>query len=298
MRFSVRATSGARAASAIASQYVATVVRRQNSRSRAATDTPDVPADLTALAGEEAPAAAAAGERPRIDLLAATAAGAPNVVSLEVTGTEVQGAKEFDDVYIGMHFGLAQQLVSGRGEHKVTALVLQLNRSEDMPAVRARLVELFHTNNLPLEVRDFIELTPFYGQALDFAVASGMVPASAVGTAALDRRRAFRNDLAIGGSYSTSGEATLILEYDFHEAGLSSAQLRGFCDAAAAGNAAAGQEMWLVRGYAADELQPLGRHEAFARVSWNDAFVRDLELDAWTIVSLQDGSALTQVEHD
>jgi putative ABC transport system permease protein len=135
---------------------------------RAATDAPDVPADLTALAGEAAPAAAAGGGPPRIDLLAATAAGAPNVVSMEVTGTEVQGAKEFDDVYVGMHLVLAQQLVYGRGEHKVTALVLQLDRTEDMPAVRARLGELFRDNKLPLEVRDFVELTPFYGQTNNF----------------------------------------------------------------------------------------------------------------------------------
>jgi putative ABC transport system permease protein len=132
------------------------------------TEAPSVPADLTALAGEAAPAANADSGGPRIDLLGATAAGAPNVVSLEVVGTEVQGAKELDDVYVGMHLSLAQQLVYGRGEHKVTALVLLLNRTEDMPVVRARLGELFRANNLPLEVRDFIELTPFYGQTLNF----------------------------------------------------------------------------------------------------------------------------------
>jgi putative ABC transport system permease protein len=133
-----------------------------------ATDAPDVPADLKALAGEAAADNPGEGEGRRIDLLAATASGAPNVVSLEVVGTEVQGAKELDDVYVGMHLSLAQQLVYGRGEHKVTSLVLQLNRSEDMETVRTRLGELFKQNNLPLEVRDFVELTPFYGQTLNF----------------------------------------------------------------------------------------------------------------------------------
>ena len=42
---------------------------------------------------------------PRIDLLAATAGGAPNVVSLYVSGAESQGVKELDDNYIGMTSG-------------------------------------------------------------------------------------------------------------------------------------------------------------------------------------------------
>jgi putative ABC transport system permease protein len=126
-----------------------------------------VPADLKALAADAGPAQQDA-DRPRIDLLAATAAGAPTVVSLEVAGTEVQGAKELDDVYVSMPLPLAQQLVYGRGEHKVTAIVLQLNQTSDMPAVRARLLQIFKDNALPLEVRDFVELTPFYGQTQNF----------------------------------------------------------------------------------------------------------------------------------
>lgn len=133
-----------------------------------AANAPDVPADLTALANEAAADAPKSADGPQLDLLAATAGGAPNVVSMNVVGTEVQGAKELDDVYVGMHLKLAQQLVYGRGEHKVTAILLQLNRTEDMPVVRARLGEIFAEKKLPLEVRDFVELTPFYGQTLNF----------------------------------------------------------------------------------------------------------------------------------
>jgi hypothetical protein len=132
-------------------------------------------------------------------------------------------------------------------------------------------------------------------QALGFAVASGMEPAAAANAVSIDRRRAFRNDLAIGGSYSTPGEVTLTLEYDLHEAGVTGGQLRGIYTAAAQGNTAAAQGLWLLRGYAGDQQQPLGRQEGFARVAWNDAFVRDLELDAFTMVSLQDGSLLGEV---
>jgi putative ABC transport system permease protein len=103
---------------------------------------------------------------PQIELLAATAGGAPNVVELAVGGAEPQGVKELDDNFIAMPLTLAQQLVYGRGEHKATGIVLQLRRSEDLPAARARLTTLFRQNRLDLDVRDFGELSPFYGQVV------------------------------------------------------------------------------------------------------------------------------------
>jgi putative ABC transport system permease protein len=105
---------------------------------------------------------------PRLDLLAATAAGAPNVVTFTVAGVEPQAARELDDSYVGMNLLLAQQLLYGRGQHKVSGIVLQLHRTEDMPLVKARLLALFQQHGLPLEVRDFTELNPFYTQSLTF----------------------------------------------------------------------------------------------------------------------------------
>jgi len=103
---------------------------------------------------------------PQIQLLAATADGAPNVVSLTVAGVERQGVRELDDNYVIMDQPLAQQLVYGRGEHKVTGIVLQLRRTSDMRAARARLARLIKQYRLPLEIRDFSELNPFYGQVV------------------------------------------------------------------------------------------------------------------------------------
>jgi len=111
-------------------------------------------------------AEANASHLPEIDLLAATAGGAPNVVRLTVSGSEPQGVKELDDNFIAMHLALAQQLVYGRGEHEVTGIVLQLRRSEDLLAARARLTALFAQHQLALDIRDFGELTPFYGQVV------------------------------------------------------------------------------------------------------------------------------------
>ncbi|MGC9954325.1 MAG: FtsX-like permease family protein [Rhizomicrobium sp.] len=105
---------------------------------------------------------------PRIDLLAATASGAPNVVSLRVVRAQSQGYKEIDDMYVGMNLALAQQLLYGRGEHKAVSIAIQLHRSEDMVKARARLNTLFRQRGLDLEVHDFTELSPQYNQIMSF----------------------------------------------------------------------------------------------------------------------------------
>ena len=103
---------------------------------------------------------------PMLDLLAATASGAPNVMSLYVTRAEPQGARELDENVVLMSFSLAQKLLYGRGEKKATGIILQLKHTDDLAKVRARLGELFAAHHLDLEVRDFAEREPFYRQAV------------------------------------------------------------------------------------------------------------------------------------
>jgi putative ABC transport system permease protein len=124
--------------------------------------------DFTALAQADRASMQGSGAdgAPRLDLLAATASGAPNVMSLSVAGAEPQGARELDENFVVMHFGLAQKLLYGRGEHKAVGIVLQLRRTEDLSAVRRRLQTLIKEHGLDLEVRDFAEREPFYKQAV------------------------------------------------------------------------------------------------------------------------------------
>jgi putative ABC transport system permease protein len=129
--------------------------------------------------------AAAAPESPHIELLAATVGGAPNVVRMDLSGAERQAAKELDDNFVGMNLALAQKLVFGRGEPKVTGIVLQLRRTEDLPAVRSRLISLFTQHGLDLEVRDFTELNPFYAQVRRFFGAMFLFIALIMGVIAL-----------------------------------------------------------------------------------------------------------------
>jgi len=107
-------------------------------------------------------------KKPRIDLLAATAEGAPNVVSFFVNRAQNMGFKELDDMYVGMNLKLAQDLLYGRGEHKAVSIQIQLHRTEDMPSAHARLDALFKQNGLNLEVHDFKELSPQYTQIISF----------------------------------------------------------------------------------------------------------------------------------
>jgi putative ABC transport system permease protein len=124
------------------------------------------PVDLGELSARDKDPSRTDAAGPRIDLLAATAGGAPNVMSLTVVKAERQGVKEMDDNFVAMHLHLAQQLLYGRGEHKAVGIVLQLHKSEDIPKARARLQTLFREKGLDLEVRDFTELQPQYNQVI------------------------------------------------------------------------------------------------------------------------------------
>ena len=135
------------------------------------------PADIAELAAREGPRTPAAREA-RIELLAASVRGAPNVASLRVVKAESQGVKELDDVYVGMHLAQAQRLVYGGDRPQVTAVVLQLAHTRQIPAARARLEELLATSlkGEALEVLDFGTLNPFYTQVIGmFAVIFGFI---------------------------------------------------------------------------------------------------------------------------
>jgi len=126
-----------------------------------------LPADIAALAAEERPATPsdAAG---RIELLAANVHGAPNVASLHVVKAETQGIKEMDDVYVALHLAQAQRLIYGAERPQVTAILLQLHHTSQIPAARARLEELLASTfkGQPLELQEFTTLNPFFGQAI------------------------------------------------------------------------------------------------------------------------------------
>ena len=128
-----------------------------------------LPADIAALAQSDAsPAAPVAAGKARIELLAGHGRGTPNVASLNVLAAEGQGFKELDEVAIVLHLAQAQQLVYGRAAPRATALMVQLNQTEQLPAAAARLTALLSeaAPGQPLSVLDFEALNPFYVQTM------------------------------------------------------------------------------------------------------------------------------------
>ncbi|MEQ5121632.1 ABC transporter permease [Morganella morganii] len=103
-----------------------------------------------------------------IELLAASAGGAPNIVRMKVTGIQPQAARELDDNYVNVHLSQAQQLLYGNDDRGVTAIVLQLNHSDQIDEVRERLQQLpaLTSADVPLAILDFTQLQPLYNQIL------------------------------------------------------------------------------------------------------------------------------------
>jgi putative ABC transport system permease protein len=106
----------------------------------------------------------------RIEMLSASAQGAPNVVGLTVVSAHNMGLKATDDSYIAMHLSQAQRLVYGAAPPQVTAITLQLRHTDQLPAARARLTQLLAATfpDEPLEILDFDTLYPMYGQSIAF----------------------------------------------------------------------------------------------------------------------------------
>jgi putative ABC transport system permease protein len=128
----------------------------------------DIPADIAALSAPAARTVSATPATPHIEILAASAHGAPNVADVNVVKAEYQGVKELDDIYVALHLSQAQKLIFGGERPQVTAIVVQLRHTSQMAAARLRLEQLL-ANTLqdqPLEVQDFETLNPFYVQTL------------------------------------------------------------------------------------------------------------------------------------
>lgn len=127
-----------------------------------------MPDDIAQLSQQEAPlmsGAAGAGAR-RIEVLVVNTRGAPNVTSLEVIRAEDQGVKELDDISVMMQLAQIQSLIYGKSQPKVTAIVLQLRHSDQIPLALVRLAPILakFSTSQPLAVLDFRSLNPFYVQ--------------------------------------------------------------------------------------------------------------------------------------
>jgi len=124
--------------------------------------------DIAQLSLQDAPSAAPpAGPPRRIELLASSARGTPNVASLQVIQAERQGLKELDDVFVMLQLPQAQRLIYGAATPRATAIMIQLHRAADLAEARSRLTTLLAATapGRALTTLDFRDLNPFYVQA-------------------------------------------------------------------------------------------------------------------------------------
>ena len=130
----------------------------------------ELPADIAELALREKPATAALsdGLMPKIELLASSSGGTPNVLSVEVIRAERQGFKELDEIYVVMQLPQAQRLIFGRAPPEATSILVQLSRTESMRNAREELTLLLSrvASGQPLAVLGYDELNPFFVQTI------------------------------------------------------------------------------------------------------------------------------------
>lgn len=114
--------------------------------------------DMAAMEAGELPASSHA----TLDLLAATSAGAPNVIRIDIQAVEQQPQKAVDDRYIGMSLSLAQQLLYGPDEHAATGIIIQLHDSQDLERVVTHLTALVEQHGLTLDIKSLMEFNSSY----------------------------------------------------------------------------------------------------------------------------------------
>ena len=134
-------------------------------------------------------------------------------------------------------------------------------------------------------------------QAVSYGKRTGTLPENAPVLPPSATGASFQNDLAIGASWTSSAKITFNLEYHYSQAGFSAADFRNWfaIGGAHSGVPAVTGELWFIRGYAADQQQPLTQQEVFLRADWTDAFVTNLEITAFTFVNIYNGSTLSQL---
>jgi hypothetical protein len=133
-------------------------------------------------------------------------------------------------------------------------------------------------------------------EALRYGRRTGTIPDAAPYPLPPGGAKRFRNEAALGASYTVAAKITFNLEYHYNEAGFSGRDWRRWFDAG--GDATAAPTLWYIRSYASDQQEPVGRHSVFLRADWPDAFTPDLDLTGFVNVDLADGSGLAELTAD
>lgn len=136
--------------------------------------------------------------------------------------------------------------------------------------------------------------------ALAYGRSTGTLPPGAPSVLPTTADKSFKSELALGASYTTTGNVTFNLEYHLNQAGFTATDWDHWF-AAGAGQAAASpvaEELWYLRSYAQDQQQQNTEQMLFLRADWVDAFGLKLELSGFGVVDLHDHSGEIQAQAD
>jgi hypothetical protein len=116
----------------------------------------------------------------------------------------------------------------------------------------------------------------------------------------------FRNQLAVGVSYTEKINRTTHIEYQYNEAGMTHKDWSDWFDAGSSavglmrqpntrafGTAVLGQ-LWGLRQWALFAQEPITQHALFIRTAWQDALIIALDLTGIASINLSDGSFFVQ----
>jgi putative ABC transport system permease protein len=131
---------------------------------KVAVDRP-VDVDFSDLLAETPAAAAPADGRPRLDLLAASSGGAPNIVGVSVIAAQTQAVRALDNALVLFGFDQARRLLYGDAP-RATLVQVQLVDPDDLTRARTLIAEALAARGLDLEVLTVDEVDPTFTRIL------------------------------------------------------------------------------------------------------------------------------------
>jgi hypothetical protein len=131
-------------------------------------------------------------------------------------------------------------------------------------------------------------------RAIAFEEATGSIPSGSPVIPQSSTSEGFQNDAAVGVSWTNSSRMTLNVEFHYHQSGFTRREFDQWITLGRSHTQLAA-ELWFVRRYAADQAEPLMQQQIFARLDWQDAFLKYLDLGVVGFINPFDRSTLAQL---
>ena len=120
-------------------------------------------ADFSDLVAADLPGVQEKDARPRLDLLAASSGGAPNIVSVFVNAAQTQASRAVDNALVMLPFEQARKLLYGDAR-RATVVLVQLHDPGTVQATKPLIARALAAKGLDMEVLAFNEVDPTFNR--------------------------------------------------------------------------------------------------------------------------------------